>query len=204
MANENVIKVKFHVSGLATFTAKVLKPDGTVRVASVALTDSGHLYSYQNAGTVDIQAGDQVQAFEGAVFRGASIFKPDTSAVALTTTIASVTTADIKFVLTEGPAIADILLNAVVSILDVSSGVVIPRRVAAYSAGREVTLDVDAGFPLTAGDVVKVWADSYEGELGVAAAEQIADAVWEESMNDHKTPGTTGRKQSQIQAGFLP
>ncbi len=197
MANEGVIKFGWHVDGLATVTAKILKPDDTVRDAQTAeaLDDSGHANLYTNAGAITIQTGDTVQVTIGSVLVGPGTeYRPETAAVSLRTTIASVSVADTKFVLTDGPAIADILFNAVIELYDISAGFSVSRRVSAYTSGREVTLDTDAGFALTAGDVIRIWASSYEGELGTVATGQIADAVWDEILDDHQINGSTGRR----------
>ncbi len=195
MANEGVIKFGWHEAGIATMTAKVLKPDDTVREASVAMDDTGHAKIYSNPGTASLQTGDTVQVFIGSALVGPGTeFRPETAAVALRTTIASISVADTKFVLTDGPAIADVLFNAVIELCDISAGISVPRRIANYTVGREVTLDTDAGFALTAGDTIRIWANSYEGELGTVATDQIADAVWDEILADHQINGSTGRR----------
>ncbi|HDZ14726.1 hypothetical protein LCGC14_0844610 [marine sediment metagenome] len=197
MANEGVLKFGWPTAGLANVTAKILKPDDTVRdsQSAEALDDTGHDKLYTNAGAITIQTGDTVQVFIGTDLVGLGTeYRPETASVALRTTIASVSVADTKFVLTDGPAITDILFNAVIEIYDISGGFSVPRRISAYTSGKEVTLDTDAGFALTAGDVVRIWANSYEGELGTVATDQIADAVWDELVDDHQINGSTGRR----------
>lgn len=197
MANEGELKFGWPTAGLGTVTAKILKPDDTVRdsQSAVALDDSSHAKLYTNGSAITIQTGDTVQVFDGTDLIGpGKEYRPETAAVALRTTIASVSVADTKFVLTDGPAIADILFNAVIELYDISGGFSISRRISAYTVGRQVTLDTDAGFPLAVGDAIRIYAGSYEGELGTVATDQIADAVWDEILDDHQINGSTGRR----------
>ena len=147
MANEGILKFGWPTAGLGTVTAKILKPDDTVRdsQSAVALDDSGHAKLYTNAGAITIQTGDTIQVFIGTDLVGPGTeYRPETAAVALRTTIASVSVADTKFILTDGPAIADILFNAVIELYDNTAGFSVTRRIANYTSGREVTLDTDA------------------------------------------------------------
>ncbi len=195
MANEGILKFGWPTAGLGTVTAKILKPDDTVREAAVALDDSGHTKLYTNAGAITIQTGDTVQVLIGSVLVGPGTeFRPETAAVALRTTIAGNITPDIAFDITDGPAVADILFNAVIELYDNSGGFSVTRRISAYTAGKNVTLDTDAGFALVAGDAIRIWASSYEGELGTVATDQIADAVWDEILAEHQINGSTGRR----------
>jgi hypothetical protein len=195
--NENIIQFDYVVPSLATVTAQVMKPDSTIRdsQSGVILTDSSAVGRYTNLGAITVQAGDSFRVLIGGSFVTSAEYRPESRAVALLTTIASVLIADTKFVLTDGPAIADILINAVIMITDISTGFSIPRRIIAYTAGREVTIDIDAKISLAPGDVVTVWGDSYEGELGSVAAAQVADAVWDEPAVDHKAQSTMGLLQ---------
>ena len=133
MANEGVLKFGWATAGLGTITARILEPDETGRNSqtAVALDDTSHDKLYTNNGAITIQAGDTVQVFVGSDLAGSGEFRPETVAVALRTTIASVSVADTKFVLTDGPAIADILFNAVIEIYDISGGFSVSRRIAA-------------------------------------------------------------------------
>ena len=197
MANEGILKFGWPTAGLGTVTAKILKPDDTVRdsQSAEALDDSGHAKLYTNTGAITIQTGDTVQVFIGSVLVGPGVeFRPETAAIALRTTIAGNITPDTAFDITDGPAIADILKNAVIEIYDNSGGFSVTRRISVYTAGRNVTLDTDAGFALIAGDAIRIWASSYEGELGTVATDQIADAVWDEILADHQINGSTGRR----------
>ena len=197
MANEGILKFGWPEAGLLTVTAKILKPDDTVRdsQSAVALDDSGHDKLYTNAGAITIQTGDTIQVSIGTDLVGPGTeFRPETAAVALRTTIASVSVADTKFVLTDGPAIAGILFNAVIEIYDISGGFSVPRRISAYTAGREVTLDTDAGFALAPGDAIRIYAGSYEGELGTVATDQITASVWNAILDDFQINGSTGRR----------
>ncbi len=197
MANEGILKFGWPTAGLGTVTAKILKPDDTVRDSQSAepLDDSGHDKLYTNAGAITIQTGDTVQVFIGSILVGPGTeFRPETAAVALRTTIAGNITPDTAFDITDGPAIADILFNAVIEIYDISGGFSVSRRISAYTSGRNVTLDTDAGFALVAGDAIRIYAGSYEGEIGTVATDQIADAVWDEILDDHQINGSTGRR----------
>ena len=197
MANEGILKFGWPTASLGTVTAKILKPDDTVRdsQSAVALDDSGHAKLYTNPGAITIQTGDTIQVFIGSVLAGPGTeFRPETAAVALRTTIAGNITPDTAFDITDGPAIADILFNAVIEIYDISGGFSVSRRISAYTVGRNVTLDTDAGFALVAGDAIRIWASSYEGEIGTVATDQIADAVWDEILDDHQINRSTGRR----------
>ena len=79
MANEGVIKAQYALAGEADITAKILKPDDTVRDAqtAVALDDSGHANVYTNAGAITIEAGDSIIAYDGAVNIGGETYLPE-------------------------------------------------------------------------------------------------------------------------------
>ncbi len=79
MANEGVIKVVYPVSGLGTLTAKILKPDDTVRDAqsAVALDDTGHVNVYTNPGAITIVEGDSIVPYVGGVnFGNGETYRP--------------------------------------------------------------------------------------------------------------------------------
>ena len=79
MANEGVIKVSYPVSGLATLTAKILKPDDTLRDGQddVALNDTGHPYLYTNPGAITIESGDSViPLLSGAGLGAGKTYRP--------------------------------------------------------------------------------------------------------------------------------
>ena len=79
MANEGVIKVVYPVAGLGTLTAKILKPDDTVRDAqsAVALDDTGHVNGYTNNGAITIVEGDSIVPYVGGVnFGNGETYRP--------------------------------------------------------------------------------------------------------------------------------
>jgi hypothetical protein len=199
--NEGEIKFGYVVAGLGTITASIRKPDDTVRDSqtAVALTDSGHDSLYTNTDAITIQAGDTIMVFIGSAFVVAAEYRPETSAVALRTTISGGIVADTAFVIADGPAFAGAYKNAVCMVTDISAGISIPKRIKSYSAGKLVTLDSDIGFALTVGDVVVIYGNAYEGEISEIALDGIASAVWATLTSDFKTVGTMGRKQGQIE-----
>lgn len=84
MANEGVIKVSFPVSGLGTLTAKILKPDDTVRdgQSAVALTDNTHIYLYTNTVAITIKSGDSiVPLLSGAGIGAGATYRPEVNVV---------------------------------------------------------------------------------------------------------------------------
>jgi len=84
MANEGVIKVVYPIPGLATITAKILKPDDTVRdgQTAVALDDTGHANVYTNAGAITIEAGDNVIPYvDGVNYGSGETYQPDATVV---------------------------------------------------------------------------------------------------------------------------
>ena len=84
MANEGVIKVSYPVSGLGTWTAKILKPDDTVRDSqtAVALNDTGHAYLYTSPGAVTIESGDSIiPLLSGAGIGAGRTYRPEVNAV---------------------------------------------------------------------------------------------------------------------------
>jgi len=78
MANELEIVVVYPVSGLATVTAAIYKPDLTIRDSqtAVALSDTDHLNLYANLGSITIEPGDVIKpAVAGVNFGNGSIYK---------------------------------------------------------------------------------------------------------------------------------
>lgn len=122
--------------------------------------------------------------------------------LALQTTIASVTTADTVFVLTDGASDDDAYNNMIISIKDVSSGDIRSRRVTDYvQSTKTITVDADFEFTVAAGDIVRIFASSYSQTADAAAVADIADAVWDESDTDHMTIGSKGLKMHHAQKG---
>lgn len=80
MANENVIKARYRIAGLATMTCKILKPDDTVRdgQTAVPVNDTGHVNVYSNPGAVTVEAGDTIAFYIGAASVGGYEFRPET------------------------------------------------------------------------------------------------------------------------------
>ena len=198
MANEGVIKVSYPISGLATWTAKILKPDDTVRDSqtAVALNDSGHDFVYTNPGAITIQPGDSmIPLLDGVGIGAGQTYRPDTSAVALKTTVASVDTADSVFRLTDGPSDNDALKDMVVSILDITGAETRSRRISGYvGSTKQVTVERDFNFAIAAGDIVRVWANASEGTLGTVGANAVRDAVWNAVDASYKAQGTKGQR----------
>ncbi len=84
MANEGVIKVSYPVSGLATLTAEIRKPDDTIRDGQddVALNDTGHPYLYTNPGAITIESGDSIiPLLSGAGIGAGQTHRPEVNAV---------------------------------------------------------------------------------------------------------------------------
>ena len=78
MANENEIVVAYPVSGLATITVAIYKPDLTIRDSqtAVALVDTDHLNLYSNAGSITIEAGDVIKpAVAGVSYGNGGVYK---------------------------------------------------------------------------------------------------------------------------------
>lgn len=79
MANEGIIKVDFPVLNLATLTAKILKPDLSVRDGqnAVTLDDDIQDYVYSNPEAITIESGDMIQPLLSGASIGASVeYKP--------------------------------------------------------------------------------------------------------------------------------
>jgi len=79
MSNEGTIKVVHAVAGLLTVTAKILKPDDTVRDSQTAivLSDSGHANLYTNSGAITLEAGDSiVPYFDGVSYGNGERYEP--------------------------------------------------------------------------------------------------------------------------------
>ena len=114
--------------------------------------------------------------------------------IALVTTIASVTTADIVFVLTAGATDDDAYNNMVMSIEDVSSGDIRSRRISDYAqATKTITVDADFQFAVAAGDIVKIYASTYSQTADAAAVQDIVDAILDEDTQDlHQTVHSAG------------
>ena len=129
----------------------------------------------------------------------------------LDTTIASVTTPDTVFVLTDGLTGNDDPNNAVVSIYDTTGGIWSgPRRASDYVHGsKTLTIDADTAFPLAAGDRVVIWNVSYAttaaaGAIGPGDIADIVDGVWDEAQADHIATGSTGLKQDHSDRHYRP
>jgi hypothetical protein len=113
--------------------------------------------------------------------------------------------ADEYFSLDAGSPSADEYNNMVVSVTDVTGGVTASRRVVDYyDYGGDMVVRVDYPFEfnLAAGDIVRIWANAYSGELGAAASDEIAQAVWDEPLASHTDPSATGGKLGSIDSGI--
>lgn len=93
MANEGVLKFNHPISGLGTVTAKILKPDDTVRDNQTAevLDDIGHANLYTNDGGITIFAGDSVQFSIAGVNITAGTYQPEVSVVNLAEAMKAIT-----------------------------------------------------------------------------------------------------------------
>ena len=86
MANEGVIKVQYPVAGLTTITAKILKPDDTVRdgQTAVALRDDQEINQdnlYSNPGAITIEPGDSILAYLSGVNFTAGEYQPEVTVI---------------------------------------------------------------------------------------------------------------------------
>lgn len=121
------------------------------------------------------------------------------SNIALSTTIASVTTADTVFKLTAGATDNDAYNNMVISIEDVSSGEIRSRRVTDYIGGSnfEVTVDYDFQFAIAVGDIVKIYAGTYSQTADAATIDDIFNAIMSGNLSGFTTPQTLGYEAQQ-------
>jgi len=155
---------------------------------------AGHDYSvYVEGATIDAITGV-------GMLLGVFSIENRNNELALRTTIADDdpdgSSIDQTFTLAAGSTNDDEYNNMVVSVKDISGGVIASRRVTDYDGStKKITCDYPFEFPLAIGDVVKIYADTYSQTAGAAAVSEIADAVWDESEADHKTKGTMGFKQ---------
>ena len=197
------MRIKFgHISG-KTLTYGVQDEAGAVVVAEgQSLPEIGST-GYYTVVDANIATGDVVPVKEGAIVRGFGVADEN---IAIETTIAS-KTSDSVFVLTDrpnsSPADDNFYRFMAITVMDITGRVTATRRIISYVAStRTVTVDNEFRFSIAAGDVVRIWADTYSATATAAAAAEIADAVWDETANDHITAGTTGRKLNHIQGGF--
>lgn len=115
-------------------------------------------------------------------------------AIAWSSTIDTVESADTIFDLVSGPTDDDALNNMVMSIKDIDTGDIRSRRITDYvAADKRVTVDADYEFTVAAGDEVTIWANSYAQTPATVAASTIADAVWDEQLAGHLSQGSTGQ-----------
>ncbi len=119
--------------------------------------------------------------------------------IALDSTVLAVTEADISFTLVSGSTDDNAYNNMVISIKQQVGDDVRERRVTDYiGVSRTVTVDYDFEFPITAGDIARIYLGAYSTTAGAAAVSEIAvasaDAVWDEAEADHVTTGTFGKK----------
>ena len=188
-----------------TATYGAYKPDGTVvTAAGTSLPEIAVGSSIYSVVDTALESEDIVPVFIDGVFRGFATF-PDN--IALYTTVAS-KTSDKVFRLAKGPSNSpadnNFYRHMAISITDKSGRVKATRVVTGYVASTlEVTVDNEYRFSLAVGDTVIIWADTYSATATSAAVQEIVDGVWDESKDDHNSPGTMGEKQNDIQAGVL-
>lgn len=115
--------------------------------------------------------------------------------IALTALIDTVETADRVFDIVDGSPNDDEYNNMVVSIIDVSGGVMASRRVTDYDGTtKRVTVDYDFEFPLSPDDIVYIYSDTYSTTAGVAAAGEIRDTILNSPSMDYVLQGSIGQK----------
>ena len=112
--------------------------------------------------------------------------------VALRTVVNTVITADTEFTVIDGSTEDDAYNNMIVTVVDASSGDAISRKISDYTGStKQITVDDDLEFAIDAGDTVIIWADTYAVTAGTAAADEIANAVRDKSL-DSTINGTIG------------
>ncbi len=140
-------------------------------------------------------AGDLCPILEGGVVIGGGVADEH---IALETTIASAAS-DSVFNLTAGPnsspADDDMYNNMAVSVTDITGRVVATRRVTDYVAStRTITVDYAFEFNLAAGDIVRIWADTYSTTAGAAAAGEIRDLILNSDNRDYLQTNSVGQR----------
>jgi hypothetical protein len=133
----------------------------------------------------------------------------ENSAIALKTTVKANDPqglgVDEYFSVLAGSANADEYNNMVVSVTDITGSVTASRRVVDYyNYGGDMVIRVDFPFEfnLAAGDIVRIWANAYSGELGSAAVDEIVQGLCEEPLDSHNDIGTLAGKIGSIDAGI--
>jgi len=186
------MRINFGHTPDAELTYGAWSHDGTQRTAAGTLMPQvGPATGAYSVIDNNIANGDIIVVKEGAIVVGYGTYSDN---IAVETTIhADGIVADTAFRLTVGSSDDDAYNNMVVSVTDVSGRDTRARRVTNYvGSTKTVTVDSDFMFPLAENDVVRIWADTYSQTAGAAAIADIADAVWEETMQDHNSTGTTG------------
>lgn len=188
-----------YIQSQSNITADVFTAAGVERIADIALTetpaDSGHYVGDYAA----ITPGDEILAFHSGVYIGGEVYEQN---VAVSTTVATIVTADTVITLTDGSAANDFYNNMIISIQDISGQVTVARRILDYiGASKTVTLDFDTEFAIQSGDRVRIWANAYDSAAS-PSANQIKAAVWNATDSEFNDPNTMGRKQNQTGGGL--
>ncbi|HEB27329.1 MAG TPA: hypothetical protein ENI05_06070 [Porticoccus sp.] len=188
-----------YVPSQSPITTDVFTAAGVERIADISLpetpADSGHYVGDFAA----ITPGDEILAFHNGVYIGGEVYEQN---VAVSTTVATIVTADTVITLTDGSAANDFYNNMIISIQDISGQVTVARRILGYvGASKQVTMDFDTEFAIQAGDRVRIWANAYDSAGGPSAA-QISASVWKATNSDFNDPNTMGRKQNQTGGGL--
>ncbi len=186
--------------------------ENCVALASPALTDPHLDKGCEEIGLGAYRIDVKDEAFAAGAIGGSIIITHDSGtvltakidwqadpAVALCTTIADDnpdgSSTDSTFTLAAGSANDDEYNNMIITVKDISGGVISSRRITDYAQStKKVTVDYPFEFAIAIGDIVTIWADTYSQTAGFAAVSEIADAVWDELQNDHLTQGTTGQR----------
>ncbi len=194
MAAEIVIG---YVRSQSNITADVLTPAGVLRIADIPCPESFSGSGVYIGDFPTITPGDTIQAYHSGVFLGSTVYEDK---AALVTTIldpdpAGGTTTDAIFDMVAGSSDDDEYLNMIVTIVDISGGVTVTRRVIAYDGtNKRITLDFPAEFPLDVADKVTIWANAYDSYSGPSVVE-ITSGVWDAQKSDHRVSGSMGLAQ---------
>ncbi len=136
--------------------------------------------------------------------------------IILQTTIASVTTADTVFTLTasglglDDSTSDDARNGSIVSIEDATGTEIQSFKITDYvGLTKKVTIDKECTFPLAAGDIVRIYTDSYapiaaEATVLPADITAITAGVWDASQSNYDSVGTMGWKQNRSDRHYRP
>ena len=189
------MRVKFISSSGRTLTYGDYDEAGNQIVApSTSLPEIGSTGVYTVVNSLII-AGDFIPVLEGGIVIGGGVADEH---IALETTIASAAS-DSVFSLTAGPNSSpadDSMYNFMaVSVTDITGRVIATRRIIGYVAStRTITVDYAFEFNLAAGDIVRIWADTYSTTAGAAAAGEIRDLILNSIVTNYLTTNSVGQR----------